>query len=103
MARLFGHLLDDRSLHAVSAVVRVLMAFGFNGLSAFEFWRRRDKHLPAGTMLFGIFASYSGMELLLSPFVWLLPAPSGRQPPNSGRLFFSICSSSFRLCWSRHS
>jgi hypothetical protein len=65
------------SLHAVSAVMRVLMASGFNGLSAFEFWRRRDKHLPAGKMLFSVFATYSGIEFLRSPFVWLLPAPLG--------------------------
>ncbi len=71
---------------------RVLLFALFDGLAAREFMRMRHPQLPSATMLFWVFATFCGFELLRAPFSLTLAAPfgPGETQPWSIALFNSL-------------
>jgi diguanylate cyclase (GGDEF)-like protein len=67
-------------LLAMSAAMRAVLVAGFNGLSAFEFWRSREEDLPSRRVLFWVFAIYCLFDTVRVAFVTVLPMPLGSTP-----------------------
>jgi diguanylate cyclase (GGDEF) domain len=66
---------------AVATFARVLIPGAFNVMAAIEFRRMRHERLPSANLLYWVFAIYAGIDLLRSPFGWVLPSPLGPGDP----------------------